>query len=544
MAGRILIKNISYLVTMDAARRILKDCHLVIKGNKIDRIGKGLSPKQKISRNINSDNTKNRYESEEKINRKNEYKFEKKILSKNNVESDKEKNIEKNCEFDEKIDKKTQYEFDEIIDAKDMVILSGFINTHHHLYQNLTRCFPASQNAPLFNWLITLYPIWAKLQPYDFYISALVGVIELILSGCTTTVDHLYIFPGGQDAVIENELRAVQESGIRFYLARGSMSLSEEEGGLPPKQLVQSEDTILKQCQKLAEKYGEKKLEGTNANKNLKDDISKGKLKNKSKNMNPSMIQLILAPTSPFSVTKSLMREIMDLAIEFNLKCNTHLAENKQENEFCLETYNQRPFDYMKEVGWIRDNVFFTHTVYLNENEIIKLANNGVGISHCPSSNMRLASGIAPIKEMLDAKVNVSIGVDGSSSNDSSNILAEMRMAMLCQRSRGLDKIMTTEQTLEIATLGGARVLGRIGELGSIEEGKIADIIGFNLNKIEYAGAYENPIGALLLCQPTKVDLSIINGKLIVKDGKLLNIDLPEILGKHKERTNLLLSRI
>ena len=488
MTGRILIKNISYLVTMDAEKKILRDCHLIIKGNKIDRIGKGLSPKQKI-------------------------------------------------------DEKTQYEFDEIIDANEMVILPGFINTHHHLYQNLTRCFPASQNAPLFNWLITLYPIWAKLKPYDFYISALVGIIELILSGCTTTVDHLYIFPGGQDAVIENELRAVQESGIRFCLARGSMSLSEEEGGLPPKKLVQSEDTILKQCQKLAENYGEKKLEGTNSIKNLKDNINKGKLKNKSKNMNPSMIQLILAPTSPFSVTKSLMKNIMDLAIEFNLKCNTHLAENKQEDEFCLEAYNQRPFDYMKEVGWIRDNVFFTHTVYLNEKEIFELSKNGVGVSHCPSSNMRLASGIAPIKEMLDAKVNVSIGVDGSSSNDSSNILAETRMAMLCQRSRGSDKIISTEQTLEISTLGGAKVLGRDDEIGSIEEGKIADIIGFDLNKIEYAGAYENPIGALLLCQPTNVDLSIINGKLIVKNGILLNIDLPEILSKHKERTKLLLSR-
>lgn len=516
MDKRILIKNISYLITMDSDRKILKDCHLIIKGNKIDRIGKGLSPKQKISRNINLDNTKNRYESEEKINIKNEYKFEKKILSKNNVESDKEKNIEKNCEFDEKIDEKTQYEFDEIIDAKDMVILPGFINTHHHLYQNLTRCFPASQDVPLFDWLTTLYPIWSKLEPHDFYISALVGIVELILSGCTTTVDHLYIFPGGQDTVIENELRAVKKSGIRFCLARGSMSLSEEEGGLPPKELVQEEDEILKQCQKLAEKYGEKKPE----------------------------VQLILAPTSPFSVTKSLMEKIMDLAIEFNLKCNTHLAENKQENEFCLEIYNQRPFDYMEEVGWIRDNVFFTHTVYLNENEIIKLAKSGVGVSHCPSSNMRLASGIAPIKEMIDSKVNVSIGVDGSSSNDSSNMLAEMRMAMLCQRSRGSEKIMTTEQTLEIATLGGARVLGRVSELGSIEEGKKADIIGFDLNKIEYVGAYKNPIGALLLCQPTNVALSIINGRLIVKNGKLLNIDLPEILSNHKERTNLLLSRI
>jgi len=479
MAGRILIKNISYLVTMDAEKKILRDCHLIIKGNKIDGIGKGLSPKQKISRNINSDNTKNRYE------------------------------------FDEKIDEKTQYEFDEIIDANEMTILPGFINTHHHLYQNLTRCYSASQNAPLFDWLTTLYPVWAKLQPYDFYISALVGAVELILSGCTTTVDHLYIFPGGQNAVIESELEAVKESGIRFCLARGSMSLSEEEGGLPPKVLVQKEDEILKQCQKLAEMYGEKKSE----------------------------VQLILAPTSPFSVTKSLMKNIMDLAIEFNLKCNTHLAENKQENEFCLETYNQRPFDYIEEVGWIRDNVFFTHTVYLNENEIIKLANNGVGISHCPSSNMRLASGIAPIKEMIDSKVNVSIGVDGSSSNDSSNMLAEMRMAMLCQRSRGSEKIMTIEQTLEIATLGGARVLGRVGELGSIEEGKKADIIGFNLNKIEYAGAHKNPIGALLLCQPTKVDLSIINGRLIVKNGKLLNIDLPKVLSKHRERTKLLLSR-
>jgi len=494
MAGRILIKNISYLVTMDPERKILKDCHIIIKGNKIDTIGKGLIPKAIFSKDIEQHNIKE----DSKLDNTNKY-----------VESNKTKNYN---------------EFDEIIDANGMVVLPGFINTHHHLYQNLTRCFSASQNASLFNWLNTLYPIWAKLQPYDFYISALVGAVELILSGCTTTVDHLYIFPGGQDAVIENELKAIKESGIRFCLARGSMSLSEEEGGLPPKVLVQKEDEIIKQCQKLAERYGEKRSE-----KDSKND--------------PSMIQLILAPTSPFSVTKSLMREIMDLAIEFNLKCNTHLAENKQEDEFCIEIYNQRPFDYMEEVGWIRDNVFFTHTVYLNEDEILKLANNGVGVSHCPSSNMRLASGIAPIKEMIDAKVKVSIGVDGSSSNDSSNMLAEMRMAMLCQRSRGLEKIMTTDQTLEIATLGGARVIGRVDEIGSIEEGKIADIIGFNLEKIEYAGAYENPIGALLLCQPTNVDLSIINGKLLVKDGKLLNIDLQKVLRKHRERTKLLLSR-
>jgi cytosine/adenosine deaminase-related metal-dependent hydrolase len=506
MFGRILIKNISYLVTMDTEKRILKDSHLVIKENRIDTIGENPLPNYEFLKDIKSNDIK-----------KNPIiKNDRLCNPRNNFESENPKGHTKPY---------NDYKFDEIIDAKDMVILPGFINTHHHLYQNLTRCFPASQNASLFNWLITLYPIWAKFEPYDFYISALVGIIELILSGCTTTVDHLYIFPGGQDAVIENELRAVQESGIRFCLARGSMSLSEEEGGLPPRQLVQSEDTILKQCQKLAEKYGEKRSGKYNKN-------------------DSSTIQLILAPTSPFSVTKSLMKNIMDLAIEFNLRCNTHLAENKQENEFCLKTYNQRPFDYMKEIGWIRDNVFFTHTVYLNEKEIFELSKNGVGVSHCPSSNMRLASGIAPIKEMLDEKVNVSIGVDGSSSNDSSNILAEMRMAMLCQRSRGSDKIIFPEQTLEISTLGGAKVLGRDAEIGSIEEGKIADIIGFNLEKIEYAGAYENPIGALLLCQPTNVDLSIINGKLIVKNGILLNIDLQEVLRNHKERTNLLLSRI
>lgn len=486
MAKRILLKNISYLITMDSDRKIPKDCHLIIKDNKINAIGKGLIPKAILSKDIEPSNV----EEDSKLDNTN------KFVESNNKE-----------DYDE---------FDEIIDAKDMVILPGFINTHHHLYQNLTRCFSASQDVPLFDWLTILYPIWSKLEPHDFYISALVGIVELILSGCTTTVDHLYIFPGGQDTVIENELRAVKKSGIRFCLARGSMSLSEEEGGLPPKELVQEEDEILKQCQRLAEKYGEKKSE----------------------------VQLILAPTSPFSVTKSLMEKIMELALEFNLKCNTHLAENRQENEFCLERYNQRPFDYMKEVGWIRGNVFFTHTVYLNEDEILKLAKSGVGVSHCPSSNMRLASGIAPIKEMLDANVNVSIGVDGSSSNDSSNMLAETRMAMLCQRSRGSDKIISTEQTLEMATLGGAKVLGRDDEIGTIEEGKKADIIGFDLNKIEYVGAYKNPIGALLLCQPTNVALSIINGRLIVKNGKLLNIDLPEILSIHKERTNLLLSRI
>lgn len=533
MAKRILIKNISYLITMDSDRKILKDCHLIIKDNKINAIGKGLIPKAILSKDIEP----------------------------RNVEEDSK--LDNTNKFVESNNKEDYDEFDEIIDAKDMVILPGFINTHHHLYQNLTRCFSASQDVPLFDWLTTLYPIWSKLEPYDFYISALVGIVELILSGCTTTVDHLYIFPGGQDTVIENELRAVKKSGIRFCLARGSMSLSEEEGGLPPKELVQEEDEILKQCQKLAEKYGEKKSELKNQGKRIQEDNNSNEFqtikRNREDNNNnnfPKMksvqeydndefprIQLILAPTSPFSVTKSLMEKIMELALEFNLKCNTHLAENRQENEFCLERYNQRPFDYMKEVGWIRGNVFFTHTVYLNEDEILKLAKSGVGVSHCPSSNMRLTSGIAPIKEMLDANVNVSIGVDGSSSNDSSNMLAETRMAMLCQRSRGSDKIISTEQTLEMATLGGAKVLGRDDEIGTIEEGKKADIIGFDLNKIEYAGAYENPIGALLLCQPTNVALSIINGRLIVKNGKLLNLDLRKVLRKHRERTKLLLSR-
>lgn len=395
-------------------------------------------------------------------------------------------------------------EADRIIDASGMIVLPGFVNTHHHLYQTLTRALPAVQNARLFDWLQMLYPIWARLTSEVVYVSALVGLAELALSGCTTTSDHLYLFPN--DVTLDDEIRAARRLGVRFHPCRGSMSLGQSQGGLPPDSLVESEEDILADCQRVAEKY---------------HDSSPY-----------SMCRVAIAPCSPFSVTPALMRESAALARSYGLRLHTHVAETRDEERFCLEEFGCRPVEYMEELGWVGEDVWYAHAVHLSEAEIELLAATGTGVAHCPTSNMRLGSGIAPIKGMLDAGVRVGLAVDGSASNDSSHMLAEVRQAMLLQRVRKGADALTAEQALEMATLGGAAVLGR-EDIGSLEPGRAADFIGISLDRLEYAGALHDPLGALVFCTPVGVDLSVIDGKVVVKEGRIAGLEVREVIVLH-----------
>jgi cytosine/adenosine deaminase-related metal-dependent hydrolase len=393
---------------------------------------------------------------------------------------------------------------DRVIDAGGMVVLPGLVNTHHHLYQTLTRAIPAAQNANLFRWLKTLYPIWAELTPDAVFTSALIGLAELVLSGCTTAADHLYLFPNGSK--LEDEIRAAREIGIRFHPTRGSMSLGESKGGLPPDRVCEDEVTILRDSRRVIEQFNDPKPY--------------------------SMCRVSLAPCSPFSVTPDLMRESARLARSYKVSLHTHLAETRDEEEFCLQKFGKRPVDYAEHLDWLGSDVWFAHSVHCNEKEIARYAETGTGVAHCPSSNMRLASGIAPIVKMMQARVKVGLGVDGSASNDSSHMLAEARQAMLLQRVGGDPCALTARQALELGTLGGARVLGR-DDIGSLEKGKAADLIGINLNQLSYAGALHDPVAALIFCAPARVDLSVINGRVVVENGNLLTVDLPPIIERH-----------
>ena len=413
---------------------------------------------------------------------------------------------------------------DEILDLSGHIVFPGFVNTHHHFYQTLTRAVPKAQDANLFNWLVTLYPIWAQMRPEDIRTSTQTALAELALSGCTTASDHLYLFPNGSK--LDDEIQAAAEVGLRLHASRGSMSLGESQGGLPPDSVVDTEDAILADSQRLIETY---------------HDPNPG-----------SMVQIVLAPCSPFSVTTELMRQSAILAREYGVHLHTHLAETEDEEDFCIEKFGHRPVAYMQEVDWIGHDVWFAHSVYVNQEEIKLYADTGCGVAHCPSSNMRLASGIAPIVEMLTMGVNVGLGVDGSASNDGSHLLAEARQAMLLSRVgagvRGASRsgeeappLMGARQALEIATRGGAAVLGRT-DIGSLEVGKCADLIAINLNRLDYAGALHDPVAAALFCAPQKVDLSIVGGKLVVKDGKLVGLDIPALVNKHNQAAARLLN--
>jgi len=412
---------------------------------------------------------------------------------------------------------------DEILDLRGHVVLPGLVNTHHHFYQTLTRTVPAAQDANLFNWLKTLYPIWARMTPDDIFISTQTALAELALSGCTTASDHLYLFPNGSR--LDDEIAAAKETGVRIQASRGSMSLGESKGGLPPDSVVDSEEKILKDSQRLIQQY---------------HDARPG-----------AMVQIVLAPCSPFSVTGELMRESAKLAREYGVHLHTHLAETQDEEAFCIQKFGRRPVAYMQEVDWVGQDVWFAHAVYVNNDEVKTFATHGCGVAHCPTSNMRLASGIAPIREYMAAGVKLGLGVDGSASNDSSHMLGEVRQAMLLSRLReGITgfslsndptrKLMTAREALYLATRGGAAALGRT-DIGSLEPGKCADFFAVNLNRLDYAGALHDPVAAVVFCQPVKVDYTIVGGRFVVKDGNLVNLEIGKLVEQHNRAAKRLL---
>ncbi len=445
----LLLKNIRYLATMDAARREIPEAAIYVRDNIIEAAGK--------LEGMPADNA------------------------------------------------------DRVIDLSRHIVLPGLVNTHHHMFQSLTRAL--AQENELFDWLKVLYPIWKNLRGEHIYTSAKLAMAELMLSGCTTSSDHLYIYPN--DVELEDEIRAAQEIGIRFHAARGSMSLGESKGGLPPDAVVESEEDILVDTRRLIETWHDPGPQ--------------------------SMLRIVVAPCSPFSVTADLMRESADLARAYGVNLHTHLAENDKDVSFSLETFGQRPGAYAETVGWVGADVWHAHCVKLNPAEISLFGRTGTGVCHCPSSNMRLASGIAPLRQMLEERVKVALGVDGSASNDSGHLLGEARQALLLQRAGGDPAALTAREALEAATLGGASVLGR-QDIGRIEVGMSADIVAFRLDTLSMAGALADPLAALLFCQPSQVDLSIINGQVLVEDGMLNTVDLPALIARHNSLSRQLIN--
>jgi len=438
----ILIKNVKEIVTMDSERTRLKGYSLLIEDNKISKIAGDI-----------------------------------------------------------------KFPAEEIIDGSDYFLYPGLINTHHHFYQTLTRNIPQAQNVELFKWLKYLYPIWSRLTPEAVYYSSLVAMGELLKTGCTTAVDQFYVFPKRQPKeLVDREFRAAQEIGIRFHGSRGSMSLSEKDGGLPPDSVVQTEEEILADSQRVIEKFHDYKPF--------------------------AMQRVVLAPCSPFSVTENLLKESIKLARNYKVGSHTHLAETKDEDEFCQETFGSRPLEYMKRVGWLGDDVWFAHCVHLNEKEINLLAETGTGVAHCPVSNQKLASGTANIPYMLKKKVPVGLAVDGSASNDSSNMIAELKAAFLMHRLiYGIPGI-SAEEVLAIATNGGSDVLNQ-PEVGSIEEGKAADMFLINTKRLGLAGGLSDSVSTLVTSGDSQiVDITIVNGKIVVCDGRLVNIDEDKVAEK------------
>ncbi len=447
----LLVKNIDVLVTMDAQRREIKDGAIYVEDNIISQVGSA-------------------------------------------AELEANPNLKP----------------DRIINGRGTVVMPGLVNCHHHLYQTLTRTIGTGDGKILFDWLKYLYPVWAEMTPEAVYVSAKIGLAELILSGATTVADHLYLFPNGSK--LDDEIRAAQEIGVRFHPTRGSMSLGQSKGGLPPDRVTDTEEHIIKDSIRVIEEFHDP---------------------------NPySMLRIGLAPCSPFSVTTDLMKESAALARQYPLvNLHTHLSETKDEDRFCQEMFGMRPIEYAESVGWMGNDVWFAHMVHPNPDEIDRLSKSHTGVCHCPNSNMILASGIAPVREMLDAGVNVALGVDGSASNDGNHLLGEARQAMLLQRvgwpgfeSRA--NRFTAREALELATLGGANVLRR-PDIGSLETGKAADFIAFRMDDLAHAGGLADPVASLVTCTPAAVWLSVINGKIIVEDGVLLTLDLGPTIERH-----------
>jgi len=412
---------------------------------------------------------------------------------------------------------------DTVLDLRGQILLPGLVNCHHHLDQVLTRNLPVAQNINLFRWLQALYSIWSNRTPEASRTTTIIGLAELARSGCTTAFDHTYIFQNG--CKLDDQIHAARELGVRFVAARGSMSLGQSKGGLPPDDCVEAEDAILADSLRLIQQYH---------------------------NPDPgSMLQIVLAPCSPFSVTADLMRESARLARACSVRLHTHLCETLDEERYTLEHFQMRPVAYLETLGWIADDVWYAHAVHVNDDEIGLFARRGTGVCHCPSSNMRLASGIAPVKKYLEHGVKVGVGVDGSASNDASNMLVEVRETLLLARLKmGLwppegpmtllstsdplreKEWMTAREALEIATRGGAQVLGR-SDIGSLEPGKCADFFTLNLNTIDYAGALSDPVAAVVFCAPQRAHYTVVGGRLIVDKGEIATLDIEPVIEEH-----------
>ena len=413
---------------------------------------------------------------------------------------------------------------DEVIDARGHALLPGLVNTHHHMFQSLTRVVPEAQDAELFGWLRTLYPIWAGLTPEMVRVSTRLAMAELLLSGCTTSSDHLYLYPNG--VRLDDSLEAAAEVGMRFHAARGSMSLGESDGGLPPDHLVEREDHILRDTQRLIEHY---------------DDPSRF-----------SLLRVVAAPCSPFSVSPGLMRDSAALARALGTRLHTHLAENDHDIAYSRARFNMTPTEYADSVGWLGSDVWHAHCVKLDAAGIARFAATGTGVAHCPCSNMRLASGIAPVRRLLDAGVPVALGVDGSASNDGAHLLGEARMALLLARvgksmqAFGCDAgpaELGARTALDLATRGGARVLGR-HDIGHLAPGMAADLALFDLRSVGLAGgAVHDPLAALLMCAPASAAYTVVNGRVLVRQGQLATLDLGPLVESHNRLSRQLVNR-
>ena len=398
-------------------------------------------------------------------------------------------------------------EADDIIELAGHVVLPGLVNTHHHMFQSLTRAVPAAQDSELFGWLQALYPIWARLTPEAIRVSALTAMAELILSGCTTSSDHLYVFPGG--CRLDDTIDAASEIGLRFHALRGAMSLGKSRGGLPPDALVEDEEAVLADARRVIEAH---------------HDAARY-----------AMVRVGIAPCSPFSVTDDLMREAAALARSYGVGLHTHLAESVNDVAYSRERYGRTPAEYAEALGWTGRDVWHAHCVQLDAPGIALFARTGTGVAHCPCSNMRLGSGIAPVRRMRDAGVPVALGVDGSASNDGGQMLAEARQALLLARLAGDPGALTARDVLEMATRGGAAVLGR-DDIGILAPGMAADFAAFDVSGLLHAGALHDPVAALVFCGAANVRHSVINGRVVVRDGELVTLDL----GPHVERHNRL----
>jgi cytosine/adenosine deaminase-related metal-dependent hydrolase len=394
------------------------------------------------------------------------------------------------------------------IRVDDCLVTPGLVNTHHHLYQNLTRSFAPATKADLFTWLRTLYPVWAGLDEEAVYLSTWVGLAELALGGCTTSMDHLYVHPAAGGDLLGAEVAAARDIGVRFNPTRGSMSRSQKDGGLPPDEVCQDEDTILAACEEAVRRHHDR---GRHA-----------------------MVQVALAPCSPFSVTPELMRASAELAERLDVRLHTHIAEDPDEDDYCLATYGCRPLEHLEAVGWMSDRTWVAHCVYPNEHEIVRVGANRVGVAHCPSSNMMISQGLAPIAELRAAGALVGLGCDGSASTDSASLWMEARNAMLLGRLRGGPASTGARDALHLATVGGAACLGRAGELGVLAPGSAGDLACWPISGILFAGALSDPVEAWLRCGPTAPRHTVVAGQLVVEDGRLVDPRVEEMLASHR----------